>query len=461
MAAAVGSLLSFRVLLDHYPIELPANESELFRIAAVNGSTNIVKFLLSHLDSSFHAIRTASEIASPDLLHRRLRSILDPNVHGDHAFRWACFNRQVNTVKLLLDHSLTATPLGIPCVDPSADYSMALRNACFKGHVNVVKLLLDHSVTTMPLGVRCVDASLDDSAPLRRASARGYSYVVELLLDHSLKVAPSGFPCSDPSVLDNECLRQACEKGYVGIVKMLIDHSLAAAALGIPGADLSVNNSQVLREACFFGHTRVVKLLLDHRGKVKPLGFPCVDLASWDNEALRDARSRGFDDIPSFGRRGILRAVPPGAAALSKSEQSDFYSASSRRNQTKKSKHNAASHRSTTPNPTMSLKYHNSAPHSNVFTHAVIYTGTAEEETRRCMDQLKKVLGELGLHCENLVRVNLYITDVNDLAKINEVYASYFPNKLFPARTCVIVAALIGGARIEIEATAKLQKASL
>ncbi|KAJ3214009.1 hypothetical protein HDU67_002153 [Dinochytrium kinnereticum] len=77
------------------------------------------------------------------------------------------------------------------------------------------------------------------------------------------------------------------------------------------------------------------------------------------------------------------------------------------------------------------------------------------------MEQIKKVLGELGLGFENLVRVNLYITHLEDLIKINQVYASYFPDKVFPARTCVAVAALIAGARIEIEATAKLRKASL
>ncbi|KAJ3102552.1 hypothetical protein HDU97_000421 [Phlyctochytrium planicorne] len=127
------------------------------------------------------------------------------------------------------------------------------------------------------------------------------------------------------------------------------------------------------------------------------------------------------------------------------------------------------------------LKHHNSFPHSNVFTHAVldndsahlsgvlawdaenqkIYTGTAAEETRRCMTQITTLLSELGLTVDNLVRVNLYITHLEDLAEINKVYATFFPKGVYPARTCVIVAALIGGARIEIECTAKLLKSSL
>ncbi|KAI8808463.1 Endoribonuclease L-PSP/chorismate mutase-like protein [Cladochytrium replicatum] len=82
---------------------------------------------------------------------------------------------------------------------------------------------------------------------------------------------------------------------------------------------------------------------------------------------------------------------------------------------------------------------------------------SAEEETRGCMEAIKKMLNEVGLACEDLVRVTLYITDLKDFEEINKVYRTYFAEGQFPARTCIEVRNLIAGTRIEIEATAKLR----
>ncbi|KAJ1558541.1 hypothetical protein HK405_013444 [Cladochytrium tenue] len=72
------------------------------------------------------------------------------------------------------------------------------------------------------------------------------------------------------------------------------------------------------------------------------------------------------------------------------------------------------------------------------------------------MDQIRTVLRSIGLEMSNLVRVNLYITNLADLEAINTAYREFFPDGRFPARTCVVVAGLIGGCRIEIEATARI-----
>ncbi|KAJ3225359.1 hypothetical protein HDU81_007968 [Chytriomyces hyalinus] len=72
------------------------------------------------------------------------------------------------------------------------------------------------------------------------------------------------------------------------------------------------------------------------------------------------------------------------------------------------------------------------------------------------MEQLVAILASAQLSLDNVTRVNLYITDLADFAEINKAYALFFSNGKYPARTCVAVSALIGGTRIEIEATARL-----
>ncbi|KAJ3334084.1 hypothetical protein HDU76_011608 [Blyttiomyces sp. JEL0837] len=129
------------------------------------------------------------------------------------------------------------------------------------------------------------------------------------------------------------------------------------------------------------------------------------------------------------------------------------------------------------PYPGLSgLKYHNHFPHPGMFSHLVIdgdyahvsgqlafdaekkqvVAGTPEMETKRGMEQLRAVLADAGLGLNNITRVNLYITNLEHLEAINRVYGQFFPDGQYPARTCVVVAQLIGGCCIEIEATARI-----
>ena len=55
---------------------------------------------------------------------------------------------------------------------------------------------------------------------------------------------------------------------------------------------------------------------------------------------------------------------------------------------------------------------------------------------------------------ENIVKTTIFLTDMNDFAKVNEVYASYFTSAP-PARSCVAVAALPKGVNVEIEVLAR------
>lgn len=79
-----------------------------------------------------------------------------------------------------------------------------------------------------------------------------------------------------------------------------------------------------------------------------------------------------------------------------------------------------------------------------------------EAQTRRVMDNLALVLGELGLGLEHVTQARVFLTHFErDYAAMNGVYASYFPVDRRPARTCVGVTALALGALVEIDLIAK------
>jgi reactive intermediate/imine deaminase len=77
--------------------------------------------------------------------------------------------------------------------------------------------------------------------------------------------------------------------------------------------------------------------------------------------------------------------------------------------------------------------------------------GDIQQEARRAFDNLKAVATAAGDGLQQVVRVTIYLTDLGDFAKVNEVMAGYFQEP-YPARATVGVAALPRGARIEIDA---------
>ncbi len=78
-----------------------------------------------------------------------------------------------------------------------------------------------------------------------------------------------------------------------------------------------------------------------------------------------------------------------------------------------------------------------------------------ETQTRRVLDNLKAVVEAAGSSLENVVKTTIYLTDINDFSKVNEIYASYF-SRGKPARSTVCVAALPKNAKIEIDAVAEV-----
>ena len=80
--------------------------------------------------------------------------------------------------------------------------------------------------------------------------------------------------------------------------------------------------------------------------------------------------------------------------------------------------------------------------------------GGISQETLQTFANLKTVLTAAGLSFDHVVKCNVYLTDMTEFQAMNKVYAEHFA-KPEPARTTVAVAALPGGARVEIEMVAK------
>ena len=79
--------------------------------------------------------------------------------------------------------------------------------------------------------------------------------------------------------------------------------------------------------------------------------------------------------------------------------------------------------------------------------------GGAGPETEQILKGIAAVLGVAGLSLANVVKANVYLTDINDFAAMNKVYETFF-SEPYPARTTIAVAALPGGAHVEIEVVA-------
>lgn len=76
-----------------------------------------------------------------------------------------------------------------------------------------------------------------------------------------------------------------------------------------------------------------------------------------------------------------------------------------------------------------------------------------KKETRQALENLKAVLEEGGATLNDVVKVTLYIKDMNQFGNINEVYEEYFSENK-PARSCVEVARLPKDGNVEVEAIA-------
>ena len=77
-----------------------------------------------------------------------------------------------------------------------------------------------------------------------------------------------------------------------------------------------------------------------------------------------------------------------------------------------------------------------------------------EEQAKQSLTNLKNILAEAGLGMENVVKTVVFLADLGDFAAVNAVYETFFADP-FPARSCVQVAAIPKGAKVEIECIAQ------
>lgn len=76
-----------------------------------------------------------------------------------------------------------------------------------------------------------------------------------------------------------------------------------------------------------------------------------------------------------------------------------------------------------------------------------------QEQTRQSLENVKAILEEAGASLNDVVKAGVFIKDMNDFGKINEIYAEYFTENK-PARACVEVARLPKDVKVEIEVIA-------
>jgi len=81
-------------------------------------------------------------------------------------------------------------------------------------------------------------------------------------------------------------------------------------------------------------------------------------------------------------------------------------------------------------------------------------TGDLETETKLVMENLKAILAEANCTFENVIKTSIFISDMNNFGKINEIYGTYFQADTVPARETVEVANLPKFVNVEISAIA-------
>ncbi len=76
--------------------------------------------------------------------------------------------------------------------------------------------------------------------------------------------------------------------------------------------------------------------------------------------------------------------------------------------------------------------------------------GSFEEQFKKCFSNLDEALLAAGLTRENVIKCTVFLIDMRDFPKMNQLYAQEF-NVDYPARSCFAVSGLPLGARVEIE----------
>lgn len=77
-----------------------------------------------------------------------------------------------------------------------------------------------------------------------------------------------------------------------------------------------------------------------------------------------------------------------------------------------------------------------------------------EAEARLTLENLRNVLEQEGSSLDKVLKITIYLADMDDYAAFNEIYAEYF-NPPRPARSCIAASALAFGMKVELDAVAR------
>ena len=86
-----------------------------------------------------------------------------------------------------------------------------------------------------------------------------------------------------------------------------------------------------------------------------------------------------------------------------------------------------------------------------------IVSDDVQEQTKQVLENLTVVLQEAGSDLDSVVKATIFISDMNNFQKINEIYGDYF-GKYQPARSCVEVARLPKNVKVEIDLIGKVKE---
>ena len=95
----------------------------------------------------------------------------------------------------------------------------------------------------------------------------------------------------------------------------------------------------------------------------------------------------------------------------------------------------------------------------NPSTGLMVGDGNIEKETYQVLKNLQAVLSSAQAKPSDVVKTTIYLKDLSDFTKVNEIYSEVFENVISPARACVEVAGLPKGALVEIDCIALINPA--
>lgn len=86
--------------------------------------------------------------------------------------------------------------------------------------------------------------------------------------------------------------------------------------------------------------------------------------------------------------------------------------------------------------------------------NGVLVSDDIEGQTKQCLENIDAILASSGSDKSKILKTTIFLTDLSLFSRVNEVYAKFFENIKFPARTTIEVSKLPKESKIEIEAIA-------